>query len=95
MILADLFKPNKYGTPAIVTTISGDVLKQVGDRCYLRSSYKVEEYHLSTNIIPYPKTKAFTTDRADGSSDFLVLKVLYLQPATPENLLIALTLEHQ
>lgn len=94
MILADLFKPNKYGTEAIVTTLAGDVLTLRHNRVYISKAFNAdEEYPANTSIKLIPSTGVYVLDRTNEGQH--ALQVLYLLKATPENLLVALTLEHQ
>lgn len=94
MILADLFKPNKYGTEAIVTTIAGDILTIRHNHVYISKAFNAdEEYPANTPVKFIPHTGIYALDRPIGGQH--ALQVLYLLKATPENLLVALTLEHQ
>ena len=92
MILLDLFKPNKYGTEALVTTLTGDVLTLKYDRVFVSTAFHDgEEYAANTPIKFIPHKGAYILDRPIGGQ--YALQVLYLLKATPENILVALTLE--
>lgn len=94
MILADLFKPNKYGTEAIVNTLAGDVLTLRYNLVYISKAFNAdEEYPTNTPVEFIPHTGVYVLDKRDGGQH--ALQVLYLLKATPENILVALTLEHQ
>lgn len=95
MLLADLFKPNKYGTEATVTTVSGELVIRTSN-CFLISSLaRLVELPLDTKVVPNHQESLYMLEDRTDDYKFICFVVHYLLPATADNILIAKTLERQ
>lgn len=93
MLLADLFKPNKYGTEATVTTVSGELVIRTSN-CFLISSLtRLVELPLDTKVVPNHQESLYMLEDRTDDYKFICFVVHYLLPATADNILIAKTLE--
>lgn len=93
MLLADLFKPNKYGTEATVTTVSGELVIKTSECFVISSLTRLVELPLDTKVTPNHDEKLYMLEDKTDDYKFICFIVHYLLPATADNVLIAKTLE--
>lgn len=93
MLLADLFKPNKYGTEATVTTVSGELVIMTQNYFLISNLSRTIELPLDTKVIFHHSENIYLLEERTDDTKFICFKVHYLLPATADNILVAKTLE--